>query len=519
MGDLKQRYFRVLDSDDDAGGYDDDTPQTESMFGNARVCDLLRARRQELGLSLRDAADNLKIRYVYMEAIENGAYTELPGTAYAIGFVRTYAEYLGLNGDAIVRHFKEEMAGKVGQQHLYFPTPVPEARIPGGTILLFAVVLTGIVYGGWYYLSATDRNVVDLVPPLPQRLMSLLDMDPVSPTGPLANPTTEPPTHPPAKPSPTVTTPVPPVPGRASAPPQTGSTAADGQTPAVLGTEAEPVDETDSEPQSPANGRALAAIAAVSTSSAPGSDEPVPIDPVSPTASAQSVVSPRDQVSPIGLGPASAEAAQEPIQAEDLTARSVANLTRDNTSGATGPTTTADAAGTLPDPLSLRGPVVRMDDLTIALRPKPSPPAALFPAEPDAADRSLLPPGSTIADPIAANEGPTTPPLPPDSAGIAGGRVFGYQSEASRVVLRATADSWVQVRDANGDLLFTRVLQPGDVYQVPNRPGVVLRTGNAGGLAVTVDGADLPPLGGNGQVLRRVTLDPAALRQSAQSVN
>ncbi|MDQ2104001.1 helix-turn-helix domain-containing protein, partial [Azospirillum isscasi] len=139
------------------------------------VSDTLRQTRESLGYDLREVATMLRIRYPYLQAIESGRFEELPGTAYAAGFLRSYAECLGLDPDAIITRYKDEAAGRTRSQQLYFPTPVPEGRIPGGTVLLGTMVLAGIVYGGWYYLSATDRSMVDLVPALPDRLVSLLD--------------------------------------------------------------------------------------------------------------------------------------------------------------------------------------------------------------------------------------------------------------------------------------------------------------------------------------------------------
>jgi hypothetical protein len=96
------------------------------------------------------------------------------------------------------------------------------------------------------------------------------------------------------------------------------------------------------------------------------------------------------------------------------------------------------------------------------------------------------------------------PPLDPN-------RVFGTTAGPSRVVLRATSDSWIQVRDGAGELIFTRVLRPGEVYRVPDRPGLRMVTGNAGGLAITVDDRNIAPIGTPGQVMRDVVLDPARL--------
>jgi cytoskeleton protein RodZ len=91
-------------------------------------------------------------------------------------------------------------------------------------------------------------------------------------------------------------------------------------------------------------------------------------------------------------------------------------------------------------------------------------------------------------------------------------RVYGKDNTAARIVLRAKQDSWVQVRDAKGDLLLTRVLRTGDSYRVPNQPDLTLVTGNAGGIQIEVDGTALAPIGKIGMVRRNIALDPQRLR-------
>ncbi len=61
-------------------------------------------------------------------------------------------------------------------------------------------------------------------------------------------------------------------------------------------------------------------------------------------------------------------------------------------------------------------------------------------------------------------------------------------------------------------------MRPGDTFAVPDRPGLVLRTGNAGGLEVVIDGAPGAALGKPGTVRRSVPLDVEALRASLSSV-
>jgi cytoskeleton protein RodZ len=89
-------------------------------------------------------------------------------------------------------------------------------------------------------------------------------------------------------------------------------------------------------------------------------------------------------------------------------------------------------------------------------------------------------------------------------------RAYGEPSGA-RIVIRANSDSWIQVREAGGTVVFTRVLRAGDSYNVPNRGGLSLYTGSAGALEFTVDGKTAPSVGQPGTVRRDIMLDPERL--------
>jgi cytoskeleton protein RodZ len=88
---------------------------------------------------------------------------------------------------------------------------------------------------------------------------------------------------------------------------------------------------------------------------------------------------------------------------------------------------------------------------------------------------------------------------------------------AGRIVLTARADSWVEVRDPESNAtVVARLLKTGDVYRIPDKPGLKLLTGNAGGLVVMVDGQVAPPLGKDGIVRRGIALDPDSLRKGTE---
>jgi cytoskeleton protein RodZ len=124
-----------------------------------------------LGKDLQHIAQVLHIRYTYLVAIEDGRYEDLPGQAYAIGFVRAYADHLDLDGDEIVRRYKEESSGLQRKAALDFPIPTPDSGIPSGVALLGAMVFGIAVYGTWYAVSGPSRSF-PLVQDVPSRLMT-----------------------------------------------------------------------------------------------------------------------------------------------------------------------------------------------------------------------------------------------------------------------------------------------------------------------------------------------------------
>lgn len=137
----------------------------------ARIGEELRDARIALGVSIEDAATQLRINKRYLQALEEGRIKDLPGAAYAVGFVRSYATALGLDADDAVRRFRDLSGSTVARSgDLVFPEPVPSRGIPTGILAAIggAIALAG--YIAWYQWSGRGERVVDSVPPLPPRL-------------------------------------------------------------------------------------------------------------------------------------------------------------------------------------------------------------------------------------------------------------------------------------------------------------------------------------------------------------
>lgn len=434
MGERKRRYFENGPTlgEPGPGGFAASDPAMHEP-GRTTLGPALRAAREDLGFSLDDMARDLRIRRSFLQALEEGRFKDLPGVTYATGFLRTYAEHLGLDPETAVRQFKEEASGAIPKSELYMPKPVPEGRVPGGAMLLLALVLAGGVYGGWYYLTSTGRDVVDLVPPLPDRLASALDLGPASP--------------------PEVVVPVTGAPDGATEGPAAGEPPAEAAQ--------APAEPPPAEGMTVAEGTAGQADAGAA---APAGDAPPP----APAAPEPAGSAPAGQARP-GAVPPAADAATAAAQADEAEEE-------EETNGVPAP------------PTALSGP------------PEAGGPAAGSPS---------VPATGAASPEIAAAAPPPPPPAPAPAAGAPTGRVYGVVNGASRIQLRATQDSWIQVRDGAGDLLFARVLRPGDVYRAPDQSGLRLVTGNAGGLVAVVDGVEAPrPFGQTGQVMRDVALDP-----------
>ena len=67
------------------------------------IGELLRQKRKELNLSLKEAEHATSIRIVDLQAIEDGEMQKLISPVYAQGFFRQYASFLGIDGEQIVR--------------------------------------------------------------------------------------------------------------------------------------------------------------------------------------------------------------------------------------------------------------------------------------------------------------------------------------------------------------------------------------------------------------------------------
>jgi len=65
----------------------------------------LKRIRDELGVSLEEVAETVKVRMVYLHAIEEDQFEKAPSRIFLKGFLRAYAHYIGLDPDSVVTRY------------------------------------------------------------------------------------------------------------------------------------------------------------------------------------------------------------------------------------------------------------------------------------------------------------------------------------------------------------------------------------------------------------------------------
>jgi cytoskeletal protein RodZ len=81
------------------------------------VGQILKNSREAKGIAIEQVAEATSIRLLYLKAIEDEQFDIVPGEVYLKGFIRNYANYLGLNGPALVEQYKEQAAGFLQQEN------------------------------------------------------------------------------------------------------------------------------------------------------------------------------------------------------------------------------------------------------------------------------------------------------------------------------------------------------------------------------------------------------------------
>ena len=116
-------------------------------------------------IDITEAEADTKIRGKYLRALENEEWALLPGPTFVKSFLRTYADYLGLDGRSLVEEFKLKYE-RPEMQAIAPPRPREQGRRqrpsrrgpPGDSRLWIALALVAVVLIGLFALGRGDNN-------------------------------------------------------------------------------------------------------------------------------------------------------------------------------------------------------------------------------------------------------------------------------------------------------------------------------------------------------------------------
>ena len=96
----------------------------------------LREARAARGISLEQVTRDIHISKSFLEALEAGDYSDFPGEAYVVGFIRSYATYLELDPEPLVDRYRKEQAPSVVVE-----APTSRRRSPLAAVLVLALLV------------------------------------------------------------------------------------------------------------------------------------------------------------------------------------------------------------------------------------------------------------------------------------------------------------------------------------------------------------------------------------------
>lgn len=155
-----------LEQDADYGGYAD--------LGSK-----LKDLREKRNLSLDQVSKRLNIRGHYIKALEEGRVTAIPGQIYVDGYLKNYADYLGLDGDMMAASYRGSGGRSSNDDNFMLPEISNDEMRPGKNILLIALLLLLVIYGIWHVsnrqdVAVTEEAAIDATP-MPTSTAKALD--------------------------------------------------------------------------------------------------------------------------------------------------------------------------------------------------------------------------------------------------------------------------------------------------------------------------------------------------------
>ena len=138
-----------------------DTEEKELDVDIEDIGTILKSSRLKSKKTLEEISNELCIRKIYLTALEEGDYETLPPIPYGMGYVRTYAKFLGLSPERAVKLYKK--AAQVEEQEkIEEVAPEPEVSKSSRWHIILGIIALIIIYGLWnMYVANKNAKIIE----------------------------------------------------------------------------------------------------------------------------------------------------------------------------------------------------------------------------------------------------------------------------------------------------------------------------------------------------------------------
>lgn len=125
--------------------------------GLKKMGEKFRFKREEMSLTLKEVENATSIRMIYLQAIEEGRVDHFLSNVYALGFIRQYANFLGIEHDKLTKEFPEALHLPPEKQDFAYGIGTLEMRgSPHGGVrwipnLVWGAGIVIAAIGAWYF--------------------------------------------------------------------------------------------------------------------------------------------------------------------------------------------------------------------------------------------------------------------------------------------------------------------------------------------------------------------------------
>lgn len=123
----------------------------------------LRAAREARGMTLDDVATRTRVPLRHLHHIESGDWDALPAPTYSVGFVRSYANSVGLNGTEMGAELRDHLGGGVPRATAApFYEPADPSRVPPRSLAIGAALIALLLIAGYLIWRGSTSDDADL---------------------------------------------------------------------------------------------------------------------------------------------------------------------------------------------------------------------------------------------------------------------------------------------------------------------------------------------------------------------